>query len=275
MSERDDYREIEELHRRDREASLKRDLETLISLMDDGIMLIPPRGEPRRGLPGVADDLEKYFERTKEGKIIEYVQDFKEVEVLGDVAFDWGDFRGAESSPDGAVVSQRMRFMRILKRQADGSWKIYRTFWAAEETPDDVAAVTGIRKAVEEINASWLQGRTEDLAGCFHENIQMVAPGLQIIGRGKAAVIGSYADFVGRAEIHDFKTEEPQISVWGDTGVAGYGFEIDWEENGKRKKDLGQEVFVFRRESGLWLAVWRLMLPSEGDRHKEAGPQGG
>ncbi len=272
MCEKDDYQEIEELHRKDQEASLKRDLETLVSLMDDGIMLIPPRGEPKRGLSGVAGDLKKYFEQTREGKIIEYVQDFKEVEVLGDAAFDWGDFRGAESSRDGAVVSQRMRFMRILKRQSDGSWKIYRTFWTADEIPDEAVAVEEIRKAVEEINAAWLQGRTEDLTGRFHENIQMVAPGLQIIGQGRTAVIGSYADFVSRAQIHNFKTEKVQISVWGDTGVAGYGFEIDWEENGQRKTDLGKEVFFFRRESGLWLAVWRLMLPSESGQHGEPGP---
>jgi ketosteroid isomerase-like protein len=272
MSERDDYQQIEELHRKDREASLKRDLETLVSMMDDGIMLVPPQGEPRRGLSDVASDLRGYFERTKERKIIEYIQDFKEVEILGDAAFDWGDFRAAESSPEGTVVRQQMRFMRILKRQPDGSWKIYRTFWTADETPDEAAAVDGIRKAVEEINASWLQGRTEDLAGCFHKDIQMVAPGLQIVGRGRAAVIGSYVNFLSRAEIHNFKTEEPQISIWGDTGIAGYGFEIDWEENGKRKTELGKEVFVFRRESGRWLAVWRLMLPAESDRHGEPGP---
>ncbi len=259
----DERRKIEELHRKDRAASLAKDYLTLLSLMDEDIILIPPKGEPQRGIGAVSQNLKAYFDESEGGDVLEYDQDFEEVVVSGDMAFDWGDFRGREVLPTGGEVRQSARFMRILKRQIDGTWKVFRTLWVGEEIPDETAAADEIRRIIRAINEAWTQKKTEDLDAFFDDRIMIVAPNLHVLGRGKEACLASYADFAGRARIRRFSADVPEISIWGDTAVAGYSFEIDWEEMGRERKDAGREVFVFQRAAGRWLAVWRLVLPQD------------
>lgn len=140
-----DRRAIEQLHQRDQRASLERDADTLLSLMDDDIMLIPPRGEPTKGKQAVAAALRTYFEHVKDSTITEYVQAFEEIGIGPDLAFDWGHFRGAEVSAEGRAVRQRTRIMRILRRQADGPWKVYRAFWVEAQPPASWPGQGGLR----------------------------------------------------------------------------------------------------------------------------------
>jgi ketosteroid isomerase-like protein len=119
-----------------------------------------------------------------------------------------------------------------------------------------------IRRVVKAINEAWSGGRVPELESYFHEDITIVAPDLTVVGRGREACVGSYADFVRRASTHEFKTSEPDISVWGMAATAAYSYEIEWEAEGQRHKDMGKEVFVFIRESGRWRAVCRLIFGS-------------
>ena len=85
---------------------------------------------------------------------------------------------------------------------------------------------------------------------------------LQELCRGKGACAKSYEDFLNQARIQNCKLAEPQIDVAGDTAVASYAWEMTYELNGTSYNETGQDLFVFTRQNGDWLALSRALLPS-------------
>ena len=121
-----DRLKIDELHHKDMTASLARDYATLVSLMDESMILIPSQGEPLRGKKAIAAHLKSYLEQTPDWRVTEYIHEFEEVEISGDIAFEWGRYRGLTVPPEGPPIRETGTIFRILKKQADGSWKVYR-----------------------------------------------------------------------------------------------------------------------------------------------------
>ena len=136
-SERDSLRAIEALHRRDVKASKARDFETLKSLLDDDVVILMPGGNAIRGREAVDNLYEEWGRAYRDVEVLSYEMDFEEVVVLGDYAFEWGTMFGSELGPDGGVTEEVYHLMRILKRRADGEWKVHRAIWsrAEEESP--------------------------------------------------------------------------------------------------------------------------------------------
>ncbi len=116
------------------------------------------------------------------------------------------------------------------------------------------------------MNDAWLHGAAEEipwkLEGCFHDEIAMRGPEFQELAGGKAACAKSYQDFLQQARIQNCTLAEPQIHVTGDTAVATYGWNMTYELNGQSYSETGHDLFVFTRQEGKWLAVWRALLPS-------------
>ena len=55
------------------------------------------------------------------------VLDIQEVKVLGDHAYQWGTYHySVRLRRGGEMVHSSGKLMRILQRQPDGSWKMYR-----------------------------------------------------------------------------------------------------------------------------------------------------
>jgi uncharacterized protein (TIGR02246 family) len=125
-----DMEAINQLHQRDMEASKKWDVETLVSLWADDIVSIPQDGQPLIGKEANRNSLLKLREASSDIDIVEYNLSFNEVKVVGDWAFEWGTFSGTIRLKDGGEPSQSSgKLFRVLKRDADGSWKIARTMY--------------------------------------------------------------------------------------------------------------------------------------------------
>ena len=122
---------------------------------------------------------------------------------------------------------------------------------------------TEIRELIKQMNDVWATGRPGRLSQFFHEGIVMVPPDFTNRLEGREACVASYADFCSQAAIRGVKIGEPGIEVFGDTAVATYSYEIDYEMGGERFNDKGRDIFVFIREDGKWLAVWRTMIVSQ------------
>jgi ketosteroid isomerase-like protein len=118
-----------------------------------------------------------------------------------------------------------------------------------------------IRRILKSINEAWTKGRAEDLDKYFHEDMVIAQPGFGIRGEGKRACVDSYREFAGMASIQSLKESQHVVLVWGNTAVASYRFEIEYELDGQAHQDAGYDLFVFARENGDWLAVWRTILP--------------
>ena len=127
---------IERLHRRDMRASAAGDFAALRALVDDNAVMLPPGGAPQRG----AKDFDAAFERMSSSprthEVIEYRLEFEEVKIFGNYAVEWGAIRGATREiATGRVNQSEYHVMRVLRRQSNGSWKIYRSIWTPGAGP--------------------------------------------------------------------------------------------------------------------------------------------
>lgn len=118
-----------------------------------------------------------------------------------------------------------------------------------------------IRQLLKSMSEAWVSGHPEELEEYFHEDMVIALPGFGRRGVGKRACVESYKELTSRATIQDFRESDPLIDVWGDTAVASYRFELDYEMSGQEHHDSGQDLFVFARERGNWRAVWRTIIP--------------
>ena len=123
-----DLEAINELHRRDMQASKTWDVETLASLWTDDIVSMPQDGPPLIGKEANRNSLLKLKEESRDIDIVEYDLAFNEVKVIGDWAFEWGTFSATIRSKDEGEVSRSSgKLFRVLKRDADGTWKVARS----------------------------------------------------------------------------------------------------------------------------------------------------
>ena len=129
------------------------------------------------------------------------------------------------------------------------------------ETAEQIA----VRDVVSRINQAWSSLRGKAMAGalneCFAEEIVVRGPGFAFLGKGRELAVKSYQDFMNQAEVKSLSLGEPAIDVAGDTAIAQYTWTMTYALSGQEYTEHGQEVFVFARRSGKWLAVWRALLP--------------
>ena len=129
-----DLKAIERLHQRDMAAAKAGDYRTLRSLFTDNAVSMPPGSPWLRG----GDELDRQFadmeQSLRDVEILEYVQEFEEVVVLGEYAFEWGIAYGSMRVAGGEPESSCYKMMRILKKQPDGEWKVHRTIWNLNPT---------------------------------------------------------------------------------------------------------------------------------------------
>ncbi|MHC4639108.1 MAG: YybH family protein [Planctomycetota bacterium] len=137
-----DLEAIEELHRQDVAATKAGDYETLMSLMDEQCIVFPPDSEPEGGRAYLSRALASSDSIELQPEILELVQDWEEVRLLGDFAYEQGVVRYAVRDASGAILRETQRLMRLLRRQPDGEWRVLRAMWhaprrASEETDEN------------------------------------------------------------------------------------------------------------------------------------------
>ena len=128
----EDLRAIEALNQHDVDAVLSSDFDALISQWTEDFVLIT-EGSVVRGRNANAVLMEGARARADLLEPVEHVLDFEETIVAGDYAFQWGTFRSSTRAREsGQVFSGGGKLLRILQRQADGSWKMHRTMTVAD-----------------------------------------------------------------------------------------------------------------------------------------------
>ena len=137
-----DLEAIEDLHRRDVAATKAGDYEALMSLMDEQCVLFPHDGEPEDGRAYLSRARASSDSIEPQPDILELVQDWQEVRVLGDFAYEQGIVRYAVRDANGAIVRETQRLIRLLRRRPDGAWRVLRAMWhaprrASEETDEN------------------------------------------------------------------------------------------------------------------------------------------
>ena len=137
-----DLEAIEELHQRDVAATKAGDYEALMSLMDEQCILFPPDSEPEDGRAYLSRARASSDRIEPQPEILELVQDWQEVRLLGDFAYEQGIIRYTVRDVNGTILRETQRLMRLLRRQPDGQWRVLRAMWhaprrASEETDEN------------------------------------------------------------------------------------------------------------------------------------------
>jgi ketosteroid isomerase-like protein len=121
---------IEELHKDDIAATVARDVDALTALMDDEAVLLQPGTPPIVGKAAFHDFTKQALAKSPSAKVLKYMPEIHDVQVAGNMAYEWGYFEAAqESSEHQAPQSMRAKLLRVMKRQSDGSWKFTRVMW--------------------------------------------------------------------------------------------------------------------------------------------------
>lgn len=119
---------INRLRQQDAEASKKWDVDALVALWTDDIVALLPDRDPLIGKEANRKFILSAKQQSEGVEVVEYKFDFKELTVAGDWAYEWGTLTVAEKLPeDSEPFRSKINLMRILKRSADGSWKVSRT----------------------------------------------------------------------------------------------------------------------------------------------------
>ena len=129
-----DIEAINKLHQREMDASRKWDIDTLASLWSDDVVMLPA-GEPALiGRDANRASVTRLRDQSGSAQISDYILSFNEVKVTGDWAFEWGTYSGT-LAPEGGGESLRAtgKVIRVLKKDADGSWKIARAMYNSDE----------------------------------------------------------------------------------------------------------------------------------------------
>ena len=119
---------IEALNQHDVKATLAQDLKAIVSQWTEDFVVIPGTGDIVRGRSVNAANAERAMEQMKGIVPVDYDLHVEEITVSGDYAFEWGTYLGtARPTGGGGDITYSGKFMRILQRQSDGSWKMHRT----------------------------------------------------------------------------------------------------------------------------------------------------
>jgi len=131
-----DQRAIARLQERDIAANTALDADALISLTTDDVVVLPPGRAPVVGHEALRTFYGELLERAPDVQVLAYSENWEEVRIVGDFAFQWGTItERSKPSVSGAETASAVHAMRMLARQPDGSWKIARAMWNAAPAP--------------------------------------------------------------------------------------------------------------------------------------------
>jgi ketosteroid isomerase-like protein len=120
-----------------------------------------------------------------------------------------------------------------------------------------VFRMASVAETVERINDAWRTGRVDDLCSLFDPGMVIVGPGYEVLARGAEACVASYRDFLRASVVHEYRQSDVSIHEAGPVAVATFAWEMEYEQGGRRSRERGTDLFVFRQERDGWQAVWR------------------
>ena len=124
---------IEKLHQQDIRATLSQNIDELTNLWADDGVLVEQGGPILAGKAAIHADLVKSHREDPNARDLSYAPHIRDIQIAGDWAIEWGTFDAAfQQGSDKRVVKFAGRFLRVLRKQRDGSWKFARVLWNTE-----------------------------------------------------------------------------------------------------------------------------------------------
>ncbi len=104
---------------------------------DDGVDLLPGL-EPMIGKAKIAQWLNGLTPQLRGAKMVYCTVDWRDIKIQGDWAYEWGINRQKiEFPPPQKPFEGDGKILLILKRQADGSWRLELESWNSNPQPEN------------------------------------------------------------------------------------------------------------------------------------------
>jgi uncharacterized protein (TIGR02246 family) len=120
---------IEGLQKREIAASMGFDVDALLDLWTDDGVLLPPHHQPVVGRTALKQFLEERKQQYANYDMLAYNEEWNEVMVIGEYAYQWGKVIYRMKPPAGSEVEGGVHALRVLKREEDGAWRVARAIW--------------------------------------------------------------------------------------------------------------------------------------------------
>jgi ketosteroid isomerase-like protein len=128
-SKQQDREGIESLQKLEISASMGFNVNALMDLWTDNPVLLPPRHEPIVGKTALRRFLEEKKQQYANYDMLAYDEEWNEVMIVGEYAYQWGTVSYRMRPPAGAEIGGSVHALRILKREEDGAWRVSRAIW--------------------------------------------------------------------------------------------------------------------------------------------------
>jgi len=126
----DDKAAIQKLHDADIRASLALDAPALESLWTNDIVTMAPGAPAVVGKEANVKKLEDGVAQLKAMEITAFDEQWQEIRIQGDWAYEWGTISGRmKPFSGGQEIAYTMNIVRVLNKQPDGTWKIARSIY--------------------------------------------------------------------------------------------------------------------------------------------------
>jgi uncharacterized protein (TIGR02246 family) len=127
-----DAEAIKALRERDAAAARAGDFATLRAIISDDAVVLAPGSEPKVGKAAIDASFAQMANALRTHEVVDYRFELSEPEIAGDLAIEYGAIVGSmRALVDGNVAHYRYNVLRILRRESDGRWRVYRTIWNA------------------------------------------------------------------------------------------------------------------------------------------------
>jgi len=110
---------------------------------------------------------------------------------------------------------------------------------------------------VREMNQNWAEGRFEDLARYFDEQVVMLLPGTGKAMVGVGPMVESYREFCAMAHVHGFEIDEVVTFPFGDAVMCHAHFTVDYEIPSGRFQEEGMEIYLVDTSGPAPRILWR------------------
>ena len=117
------------LQKRDIAASMAFDVNALLDQWTDDAVLLPPRRDPIVGKAALRRFFQEKRERYANYDMLAYDEQWDEVMVIGEYAYQWGTVSYRMKPPTGNEIGGAVHAVRILKHEEDGYWRVARAMW--------------------------------------------------------------------------------------------------------------------------------------------------
>jgi uncharacterized protein (TIGR02246 family) len=136
-----DLQAIEELEQTDAMAAKTNDVERLTSLWTDDAVLLQPMSPPVIGRSNIRALLQAQKQHSANVVVLSYTEDWKERNINGGRAFEWGTITATMQFPNGKQATQTVYAARVLVRDEGSSWRFARAIISPAPPPAEMNGV--------------------------------------------------------------------------------------------------------------------------------------